>query len=66
MHVRVLCICWAALAQSELPTKKKYIYIIFTSSGIVWRVHWKLVQLGAFPAACLSTYPHFAALPIKM
>lgn len=46
--------------------KKKKRNIIFTSSGIVWRVHWKLVQLGAFPAACLSTYPHFAALPIKM
>lgn len=23
MHVPLLCICWAALAQSELPTKKK-------------------------------------------
>lgn len=29
MHVRVLCICWAALAQSELPTKKN-IYISFS------------------------------------
>lgn len=24
MHVRVLCICWAALAESELPHQKKY------------------------------------------
>lgn len=24
MHVRVLCICWAALAETELPHQKKY------------------------------------------
>lgn len=32
--------------------------IIFPGPEIVWRVHWKLVQLGAFLAVCLNTYPH--------
>lgn len=27
--------------------------------GTLWRVHWKLVQLGAFPAVCLNAYPSF-------
>lgn len=31
--------------------------IIFPGPGIIWRVHWKLVQLGAFPAVRLNTYP---------
>lgn len=33
--------------------------IIFPGLEIVWRVHWKLVQLGAFPAVRLNTYPSF-------